>query len=113
MNAEQMKFSDVYMMLIKKAERKGRNKLEVMQLTSWLTGWSIKEIEEAMKSDMTYGSFFINAPKMNPDASKIKGKICGIEVSEIQDPLMQKIRWLDKLVDDLAKGKPIEKILPQ
>ena len=109
---EDMLFSRVYPMLVSKAERKGRTKEETDALASWLTGWSPAEIA-SFSSDMTYGDFFRNAPKMNPLRFAVKGKICGVRVEEIEDPLMRDIRILDKLVDDLAKGKPEEKILPQ
>lgn len=103
----EMKVSDVYPLLVQKAERKGRTKAEVDQVTAWLTGYDM----EFTDLDVTYADFFAHAPAMNPRASLIKGRICGVKLEEIEDPLMQKIRWLDKLVDELAKGKPIEKIL--
>lgn len=102
-----MKVSKVYPLLVQKAERKGRTKDEVDTVISWLTGYDMQEVDQ----DMTYGDFFANAPAMNPRAFLIKGKVCGISVETIEDPLMQKIRQLDKLVDELAKGKPMEKIL--
>jgi len=102
-----MKLSKVYPLLVQKAERKGRTKAEVDQVIAWLTGWDMSKVD----MEMGYGDFFRFAPAMNPRAGLIRGSICGIKVEEIKDPLMQKIRWLDKLVDELAKGKPIEKIL--
>ena len=105
-----MAFSKVYPMLIAKAERKGRSRAEVLVVTSWLTGYSGEEIENFINSDICYGDFFLKSPAYNPKADLIKGSICGIKVQEIEDPLMKKIRQLDKLVDDLAKGKGIEKI---
>ena len=103
----EMKVSRVYPLLVAKAERKGRTKAEVDQVTAWLTGYDMENAD----LDVTYAEFFNNAPAMNPRAELIKGSVCGIKVEEIEDPLMQKIRWLDKLVDELAKGKPMEKIL--
>ena len=102
-----MKVSKVYPLLVQKAERKGRTREEVDQITAWLTGYDMKTAD----MDVTYAEFFENAPAMNPRASLITGSVCGVKVQEINDPLMQKIRWLDKLVDELAKGKPMEKIL--
>lgn len=106
-----MSFSKVYRLLIAKAERKGRTKEEVEEVTSWLTGYSIQQIEELMNSDITYGDFFRNAPTMNTNRNKITGVICGIRVENIDDLLMRDIRYLDKLVDELAKGKTMDKIL--
>ena len=106
-----MRFQKVYSALIQKAERKGRMREEVREVTAWLTGYSAEQIDAAMDSDITYGSFFSDAPAYNPRAALITGKICGIQVETIEDPLMKKIRQLDKLVDELAKGKPMEHIL--
>lgn len=106
-----MKFSKMYPYLIQKAERKNRAKEEVFEVTSWLTGYTAREIEEMMEGDITYGDFFRNAPEINPNASLIKGSICGVKLETIEDPLMKQIRYLDKLVDELAKGKPMKKIL--
>lgn len=106
-----MRFQKVYSALIQKAERKGRTREEVYEVTTWLTGYSAEQVEAAMDSDITYGSFFSNAPDYSRRASLISGKICGIQVETIEDPLMKKIRQLDKLVDELAKGKPMKKIL--
>ena len=102
-----MKVSKVYPLLLQKVERKGRTKDELDTVIAWLTGYDMAQVDQ----DMTYGSFFENAPVMNPRASLIKGKVCGVDVEAIEDPLMQKIRWLDKLVDELAKGRPLEKVL--
>ncbi len=102
-----MKFSKIYPLLVQKAEKKGRTKAEVDEVITWLTGYTQFE-----GLDVTYGEFFENAPAINPNAALIKGTVCGVRVEEIEDPLMQKMRWLDKLVDDLAKGKPMEKIFP-
>lgn len=106
-----MSFTKVYPMLIAKAERKGRTRGEVFTITAWLTGYSEEQLEELLNSDITYGDFFRNAPALNPARKQIKGSVCGVKVETIEDPLMQEIRYLDKLVDELAKGKPIEKIL--
>ncbi|MBR6090068.1 MAG: DUF2200 domain-containing protein [Anaerolineaceae bacterium] len=102
-----MKFSRVYPLLVQKAERKGRTKAEVDEIIRWLTGYGTEEWDP----EATYRDFFADAPEINPNAELIKGTVCGIRVEEISDPLIQKIRQLDKLVDELAKGKPMEKIL--
>ena len=106
-----MSFAKVYPMLIAKAERKGRTRNEVLEVTAWLTGYTSEEIEARIVSDISYGDFFRKAPALNPCRKLIKGSICGIKVELIEDPLMQEIRCLDKLVDELAKGKAMEKIL--
>ena len=106
-----MSFAKVYPMLIAKVERKGRTRDEVLEVTSWLTGYTPGQIEALLESDTGYGDFFRNAPALNPNRTLIKGSICGIKVELIEDPLMQNIRYLDKLVDELAKGKAMEKIL--
>lgn len=103
----EMNVSEVYPLLVQKAERKGRSKAEVDQVTAWLTGYDMAKAD----LNVTYAEFFEHAPQMNPRACLIKGSICGVKVEEIDDPLMQKIRWLDKLVDELAKGKPMDRIL--
>ena len=102
-----MKASRVYPMLVTKAEKKGRTKAEVDEVTAWLTGYDMDNVD----LDVTYADFFSNAPAWNPRAELIKGKVCGVQVETVEDPLMKKIRQLDKLVDELAKGKPMEKIL--
>ena len=106
-----MSFAKVYPMLIAKAERKGRTKAEVLEVTSWLTGYTYDQIEARLNSDTAYGDFFRQSPALNPNRMLIKGSICGIKVEQIEDPLMQNIRYLDKLVDELAKGKSMEKIM--
>ncbi|MBQ8071971.1 MAG: DUF2200 domain-containing protein [Bacteroidales bacterium] len=106
-----MRFRNVYSALIQKAERTGRTRAEVDEVTSWLTGYSTEQISVAMDSGITYGSFFSEAPAYNSRASLITGKICGIQIETVEDPLMKKVRQLDKLVDELAKGKPMERIL--
>ena len=106
-----MAFSRVYPLLVQKAERKGRTKAEVDAVICWLTGYKESSLQEQITRNVDYETFFNEAPRINPNAAKITGVICGYRVEEIKDPLMQKIRWLDKLVDELAKGKPLEKIL--
>jgi len=106
-----MAFSKVYPLLVQKAERKGRTKAEVDAVIFWLTGYDESSLQEQITKNVDYETFFNEAPRINPNAAKITGVICGYRVEEIKDPLMQKIRWLDKLVDELAKGKPMEKIL--
>ena len=106
-----MSFAKVYPMLIAKAERKGRTRDEVLAVTAWLTGYTNEQLEELLNSDITYGDFFRNAPALNPVRKQIKGSVCGVKVETIEDPLMREIRILDKLVDELAKGKPMEKIM--
>ena len=105
-----MAFTKVYPLLIAKAERKGRTRGEVLEVTAWLTGYSAEQIERLLESDITYGDFFRRAPALNPKRVLIKGSICGVKVELIEDPLMQDIRRLDKMVDELAKGKAMEKI---
>jgi len=106
-----MAFSRVYPLLVQKAERKGRKKSEVDTAIRWLTGYDDSGLQAQISRNVDYETFFNEAPQMNPNAVKISGVICGYRVEEIEDPLMQKIRWLDKLVDELAKGKPMEKVL--
>lgn len=106
-----MAFAKVYPLLVQKAERKGRTKAEVDTVIFWLTGYDEEGLQAQLEKNVTCETFFSEAPQMNPNAEKIKGVICGYRVEEIEDPLLQKIRWLDKLVDELAKGKPMEKIL--
>ena len=106
-----MSFAKVYPMLIAKAERKGRSRDEVFTVTEWLTGYSHEKLEELLNSDITYGDFFRKAPMLNPARKRITGSVCGVKVESIQDPLMQEIRYLDKLVDELARGKPMDKIM--
>lgn len=106
-----MSFAKVYPMLIAKAERKERTRDEVLAVTAWLTGYTNEQLEELLNSDITYGNFFRNAPALNPARKRITGSVCGVKVETIEDPLMQEIRYLDKLVDELAKGKPMGKIM--
>ena len=107
----EMDFAKLYSLLVAKAEKKGRTREEVDQVTAWLTGYTPEELARLEQSDMSYGDFFRSAPAMNPNRTLITGKICGVRVEEIEDPLMRDIRYLDKLVDELAKGKAMEKIL--
>ena len=107
----EMDFAKLYSLLVAKAEKKGRTREEVDQVTAWLTGYTPEELAQLEQSDVSYGDFFRSAPAMNPNRTLITGKICGVRVEEIEDPLMRDIRYLDKLVDELAKGKAIEKIL--
>lgn len=106
-----MPFAKVYPMYIQKAERKGRTKSEVDAIIFWLTGYDEQTFQQQIETNVDIETFFAEAPSINPNVSCIKGVICGIRVEEIEDPLMQKIRYLDKLVDELAKGKAMEKIL--
>jgi len=106
-----MPFRKVYPMLIAKAERKGRTREDVLEVTAWLTGYTPAEILERMDTGLSYGDFFRQAPAPHPNRKLITGSICGIRVELIEDPLMREIRYLDKLVDELAKGKAMEKIL--
>lgn len=106
-----MSFSKVYGLLTAKAERKGRSRAEVDQVTSWLTGYTMQQLEALIDSEITYGDFFRQAPEMNPNREKITGVVCGVRVENIEDPLMREIRYLDKLVDELARGKAMDKIL--
>ena len=106
-----MPFDKVYPLLVSKAEKKGRTKEEADQIICWLTGYTAEAIEHAVHSQVPYGDFFRNAPKLNPNRKLIKGTVCGVRVEEIAEPLMQEIRYLDKLIDELAKGKAMDKIL--
>ncbi|MBS3944299.1 MAG: DUF2200 domain-containing protein [Melioribacter sp.] len=106
-----MSFASVYPHYINKAEMKGRTKAEVDEIIFWLTGYNQKTLQKLIDNKTDFETFFNRAPRINPNASKITGVICGYRVEEIEDKLMQKIRYLDKLIDELAKGKPMEKIL--
>ncbi|MGM0171328.1 hypothetical protein IGJ39_001430 [Enterococcus sp. AZ140] len=106
-----MTFSSVYPLYIKKAERKNRTKEEVDQIIYWLTGYGQTELEEQIQLEKDFKTFFAETPRLNPDRKLITGVICGVRVENIEEPLMQEIRYLDKLIDELAKGKKIEKIL--
>jgi len=106
-----MSFAGVYPHYVKKVETKGRTVEELHQVIRWLTGYTPTGLEKVMDKKISFREFFEKAPKFNPDASLITGTVCGIRVENIEDPLMQKIRYLDKLIDELAKGKKMEKIL--
>jgi hypothetical protein len=106
-----MAFASVYPHYVAKAEKKGRTQAEVNTIIGWLTGYNDAQLKEILDKKTTFEDFFTNAPKLNPNVSKITGLICGYRVEEIAEPLMQKIRYLDKLIDELAKGKAMEKIL--
>ena len=107
----QMPLSRVYPLLAAKAERKGRGREEVDAVIQWLTGYAPAELHRLLETGISYGDFFRNAPRMHPDRRLIRGTICGVRVEEIQDPLLRDMRYLDKLIDELAKGRPMEKIL--
>ena len=106
-----MDFGRVYLCLVAKAERKGRTREEVDAATSWLTGYTPQEIAAAAADGTTYGAFFRQAPAPNPYRDKVTGTVCGVRVEAVEDPTMREIRRLDKMVDELAKGKPLEKVL--
>ena len=106
-----MKLSRVYPLLVQKAERKGRTEDEVKQVIFWLTGYDEAGLQRQLKEDVSYGDFFEQAPAFHTNSALIRGVVCGVRVENVENPLMRKIRYLDKLVDELAKGKPMEKIL--
>lgn len=108
-----MAFSSVYPLLLQKVERKGRSKAELDEVIFWLTGYDEAGLAGQLAKNASYRDFFAEAPALNPKAGLITGLICGYRVEEIKDGLMQKVRWLDKLVDELAKGRKMEKILRQ
>lgn len=104
-------FASVYPLYVAKAEKKGRTKAEVDQVIRWLTGYSQKKLESQIKKQVNFEAFFDEAPALNPARRLIQGVICGVRIEEIEDPLMREIRYLDKLIDELAKGRAMEKIL--
>jgi hypothetical protein len=108
-----MKFANVYPLYVEKAERKNRTKEEVDQIICWLTGYTQAGLQQQITQGNDFETFFAQAPAMNPNRSLIKGVVCGVRVEEIEHPLMQKIRYLDKLIDELARGKSMERILRQ
>ena len=104
-------FASVYPLYVQKAERKGRTKAEVDRVIAWLTGYSEAQLQQQLRGESDFRRFFAEAPAIHPDSALITGVVCGVRVEDIDDPLMRKIRQLDKLVDELARGKPLEKIL--
>jgi hypothetical protein len=106
-----MKFSSVYPLYVQKVERKNRTRAEVDEVICWLTGYSETDLQEQINKQSDFQTFFAEAPVLHPNSSLIKGVICGVRVEEIEDPLVQKVRFLDKLIDELAKGKALEKIM--
>lgn len=107
------KFANIYPMYIEKAERKNRSKEEVDQVLCWLTGYTLEGLQQQINEGNDLETFFAQAPALNPNRSLIQGVVCGVRVQDIEDPLMQNIRYMDKLIDELAKGKAMEKILRQ
>jgi hypothetical protein len=108
-----MKFARVYPLYVQKAERKARTKAEVDRIICWFTGYSPADLRKQIKQEVDIETFFAEAPAIHPNSSLIKGVVCGVRVEDLEDPLMKKIRYLDKLIDELAKGKAMEKILRQ
>lgn len=106
-------FASVYALYVQKAERKGRTRAEVDQVICWLTGYDESSLQEALTEKYDFRTFFDRAPALNPNVDQIKGVVCGVRVEDVAHPLMRNIRYLDKLVDELAKGKPLEKVLRQ
>ena len=104
-------FASVYPMYITKAEKKGRTKTDVDEIIGWLTGYSQEELDAQLEKQTDFETFFAEAPRLNPSRALIRGVVCGVRVEDIQEPTMQEIRYLDKLIDELAKGKTMEKIL--
>jgi hypothetical protein len=104
-------FASVYPLYVQKAEKKGRTKEEVDQVITWLTGYSVKKLQHAIDTKVDFETFFAKAPRMNPNVTLITGVVCGVRVEDLTDPLMQKIRYLDKLIDELARGKKLESVL--
>ena len=104
-------FASVYPLYVQKAERKGRTQAEVDEVIRWLTGYDAAGLQRQIRDKVDFDTFFAQAPALHPNASLITGVVCGVRVEDVEDPLMQKIRYIDKLVDELAKGKEMEKIL--
>lgn len=107
-----IKLSKIYPLLVAKAQKKNRSEEEVIACITWLTGYDEEKIKDLLLSDITYKDFFVNAPCMNEKRYQVKGSICGVKIEAIEDPIYKDIRILDKLIDDLAKGKSLEKLLP-
>ena len=110
MNIRAIKFAKVYPMYVQKIERKGRTKAELDEVIGWLTGYDDAGLADQIARETDFETFFAEAPKLNPNRTLIKGVICGYRVEEIENPIEQKVRWMDKVVDELAKGKKMEKI---
>jgi hypothetical protein len=110
-NIYTMSFARVYPLLVTKAEKKGRTKTEVDEIIRWLTGYSQEGLEAQLEKQTDYETFFAGAPQLNPSRALIKGVVCGVRVEDIEEPIMKEIRYLDKLIDELAKGKAMDKIL--
>ena len=106
-----MSFARVYPLLVAKAEKKGRTKAEVDEIIRWLTGYSQKQLEAQLAKETDFETFLAKAPELNPARTLIKGVVCGVRVEEVEEPTMREIRYLDKLIDELAKGKALDKIL--
>ena len=104
-------FASVYPLYVQKAEKKGRTKQEVDEVITWLTGYRAEQLAQAIEAKVDFETFFAEAPRLNPNVGLISGVVCGVRVEDVADPLMQKIRYLDKLVDELAKGKKLASIL--
>lgn len=106
-----MTFAKVYPLYVAKAEKKGRTKAEVDEIIRWLTGYTQRKLDSQLKNEVNVEEFVNQAPKLNPNRELIKGVVCGVRVEEVEDPLMREVRYLDKMIDELAKGKAMEKIL--
>ena len=106
-----MSFAKVYPSYVAKAERRGRTKAEVDEIIQWLTGYELSALQEQLKHEVSFEQFFAEAPQLNPSRILIKGVVCGVRVEEVEEELMREIRYLDKLIDELARGKPMTKIL--
>lgn len=106
-----MSFASVYPLYVEKAKKKGRTKAEVDEVITWLTGYTAKQLQRVIDTKVDFETFFAKAPRLNPNVALIKGVVCGVRIEDIDDPLMKQIRYLDKLVDELAKGKAMDRIL--